>query len=497
MFARLVFDVLSLTNTVLDHCSSQRLEWILSTRRPDVEPVRVEHGLQATVRKTSVTDDKLRLPISAYADARAPRSAALYDDEVTARTDGHVLERVRRVKRIRRSPYYGRAERKYFDEDGKPMFFDHKGNLRTAYMFEDLVQSEAKPISAKPISTSTASTTTVAPLVFYKDDASQYFILYNDQLLRIDADKKMHIHSASDPAYSEQVKFLKQCNKTGQRRRRRSAESADTSADETDMLADILSNIIATDDIAGAFEGEPTASTTDESVYRFSRRRRSVEKVEKPAEKPAEEPAEKPTEKPAEKPAEEPPEKPTEQSTEKSVERSTTEKPVEKPLARKHGQQSEQSEQKLESQPEEKKVVQNEPRSSSSSLNNSPNGPNGESLSKSVSDAAVSATEKPKAGQESDDAKVRERKRRRHRKRDRRQKNVGAAANDGVTVAPTTESSSLSDPIQTGGNFSFDHIFDQLIDWLSGTDVANASLPAKPRRPARERVAESSEAKRE
>lgn len=455
--------------------------------------MRVEHGLQATVRKTSVTDDKLRLPISAYADARAPRSAALYDDEVTARTDGHVLERVRRVKRIRRSPYYGRAERKYFDEDGKPMFFDHKGNLRTAYMFEDLVQSEAKPISAKPISTSTASTTTVAPLVFYKDDASQYFILYNDQLLRIDADKKMHIHSASDPAYSEQVKFLKQCNKTGQRRRRRSAESADTSADETDMLAGILSNIIATDVIAGAFEGEPTASTTDESVYRFSRRRRSVEKVEKPAEKPAEEPAEKPTE----KPAEEPPEKPTEQSTEKSVERSTTEKPVEKPLARKHGQQSEQSEQKLESQPEEKKVVQNEPRSSSSSLNNSPNGPNGESLSKSVSDAAVSATEKPKADQESDDAKVRERKRRRHRKRDRRQKNVGAAANDGVTVAPTTESSSLSDPIQTGGNFSFDHIFTQLIDWLSGTDVANASLPAKPRRPARERVAESSEAKRE
>lgn len=455
--------------------------------------MRIEHGLQTTVRKTSVTDDKLRLPISAYADARAPRSAALYDDEVTARTDGHVLERVRRVKRIRRSPYYGRAERKYFDEDGKPMFFDHKGNLRTAYMFEDLVQSEAKPISAKPISTSTASTTTVAPLVFYKDDASQYFILYNDQLLRIDADKKMHIHSASDPAYSEQVKFLKQCNKTGQRRRRRSAESADTSADETDMLAGILSNIIATDDIAGAFEGEPTASTTDESVYRFSRRRRSVEKVEKPAEKPAEEPAEKPTE----KPAEEPPEKPTEQSTEKSVERSTTEKPVEKPLARKHGQQSEQSEQKLESQPEEKKVVQNEPRSSSSSLNNSPNGPNGESLSKSVSDAAVSATEKPKADQESDDAKVRERKRRRHRKRDRRQKNVGAAANDGVTVAPTTESSSLSDPIQTGGNFSFDHIFTQLIDWLSGTDVANASLPAKPRRPARERVAESSEAKRE
>ena len=142
-------------------------------------------------------------------------------------------------------------------------------------------------------------------------------------------------------------------------------------------------------------------------------------------------------------------------------------------------------------------MVQNEPRSSSSSLNNTPNGPNGESLSKSVSDAAVSATEKPKAGQESDDAKVRERKRRRHRKRDRRQKNVGAAANDGVTVAPTTESSSLSDPIQTGGNFSFDHIFDQLIDWLSGTDVANASLPAKPRRPARERVAESSEAKRE
>lgn len=458
--------------------------------------MRIEHGLQTTVRKTSVTDDKLRLPISAYADARAPRSAALYDDEVTARTDGHVLERVRRVKRIRRSPYYGRAERKYFDEDGKPMFFDHKGNLRTAYMFEDLVQSEAKPISAKPISTSTASTTTVAPLVFYKDDASQYFILYNDQLLRIDADKKMHIHSASDPAYSEQVKFLKQCNKTGQRRRRRSAESADTSADETDMLAGILSNIIATDDIAGAFEGEPTASTTDESVYRFSRRRRSVEKVEKPAEKPAEEPAEKPTEKPAEKPAE-PPEKPTEQSTEKSVERSTTEKPVEKPLARKHGQQSEQSEQKVESQPEEKKVVQNEPRSSSSSLNNSPNGPNGESLSKSVSDAAVSATEKPKADQESDDAKVRERKRRRHRKRDRRQKNVGAAANDGVTVAPTTESSSLSDPIQTGGNFSFDHIFTQLIDWLSGTDVANASLPTKPRRPARERVAESSEAKRE
>lgn len=451
--------------------------------------MRIEHGLQTTVRKTSVTDDKLRLPISAYADARAPRSAALYDDEVTARTDGHVLERVRRVKRIRRSPYYGRAERKYFDEDGKPMFFDHKGNLRTAYMFEDLVQSEAKPISAKPISTSTASTTTVAPLVFYKDDASQYFILYNDQLLRIDADKKMHIHSASDPAYSEQVKFLKQCNKTGQRRRRRSAESADTSADETDMLAGILSNIIATDDIAGAFEGEPTASTTDESVYRFSRRRRSVEKVEKPAEKPAE--------KLAEKPAEEPPEKPTEQSTEKSVERSTTEKPVEKPLARKHGQQSEQSEQKVESQPEEKKVVQNEPRSSSSSLNNSPNGPNGESLSKSVSDAAVSATEKPKADQESDDAKVRERKRRRHRKRDRRQKNVGAAANDGVTVAPTTESSSLSDPIQTGGNFSFDHIFTQLIDWLSGTDVANASLPAKPRRPARERVAESSEAKRE
>nr|WOK43207.1 MAG: hypothetical protein [Apis mellifera filamentous virus] len=380
------------------------------------------------------------------------------------------------------------------------MFFDHKGNLRTAYMFEDLDQSETKPISAKPISTSTASTTTVAPLVFYKDDASQYFILYNDQLLRIDADKKMHIHSASDPAYSEQVKFLKQCNKTGQRRRRRSAESADTSADETDMLADILSNIIATDDIAGAFEGEPTASTTDESVYRFSRRRRSVEKVEKPAEKPAEEPnekpAEKPTEKPAEKPAEEPPEKPTEQSTEKSVERSTTEKPVEKPLARKRGQQSEQSEQKVESQPEEKKVVQNEPRSSSSSLNNSPNGPNGESLSKSVSDAAVSATEKPKADQESDDAKVRERKRRRHRKRDRRQKNVGAAANDGITVAPTTESSSLSDPIQTGGNFSFDHIFTQLIDWLSGTDVANASLPAKPRRPARERVAESSEAKR-
>ena len=206
--------------------------------------MRVEHGLQATVRKTSVADDKLRLPISAYADARAPRSAALYDDEVTARTDGHVLERVRRVKRIRRSPYYGRAERKYFDEDGKPMFFDHKGNLRTAYMFEDLVQSEAKPISAKPISTSTASTTTVAPLVFYKDDASQYFILYNDQLLRIDADKKMHIHSASDPAYSEQVKFLKQCNKTGQRRRRRSAESADTSADETDMLADILSNCL-------------------------------------------------------------------------------------------------------------------------------------------------------------------------------------------------------------------------------------------------------------
>lgn len=458
--------------------------------------MRIEHGLQTTVRKTSVTDDKLRLPISAYADARAPRSAALYDDEVTARTDGHVLERVRRVKRIRRSPYYGRAERKYFDEDGKPMFFDHKGNLRTAYMFEDLVQSEAKPISAKPISTSTASTTTVAPLVFYKDDASQYFILYNDQLLRIDADKKMHIHSASDPAYSEQVKFLKQCNKTGQRRRRRSAESADTSADETDMLAGILSNIITTDDIAGAFEGEPTASTTDESVYRFSRRRRSVEKVEKPAEKPAEEPAEKPTEKPAEKPAE-PPEKPTEQSTEKSVERSTTEKPVEKPLARKHGQQSEQSEQKVESQPEEKKVVQNEPRSSSSSLNNSPNGPNGESLSKSVSDAAVSATEKPKADQESDDAKVRERKRRRHRKRDRRQKNVGAAANDGVTVAPTTESSSLSDPIQTGGNFSFDHIFTQLIDWLSGTDVANASLPTKPRRPARERVAESSEAKRE
>lgn len=458
--------------------------------------MRVEHGLQATVRKTSVTDDKLRLPISAYADARAPRSAALYDDEVTARTDGHVLERVRRVKRIRRSPYYGRAERKYFDEDGKPMFFDHKGNLRTAYMFEDLVQSEAKPISAKPISTSTASTTTVAPLVFYKDDASQYFILYNDQLLRIDADKKMHIHSASDPAYSEQVKFLKQCNKTGQRRRRRSAESADTSADETDMLAGILSNIIATDVIAGAFEGEPTASTTDESVYRFSRRRRSVEKVEKPAEKPAEEPAEKPVEKPTEKPAEEPPEKPTEQSTEKSVERSTTEKPVEKPLARKHGQQSEQSEQKLESQPEEKKVVQNEPRSSSSSLNNSPNGPNGESLSKSVSDAAVSATEKPKADQESDDAKVRERKRRRHRKRDRRQKNVGAAANDSVTVAPTTESSSLSDPIQTGGNFSFDHIFAQLIDWLSGTDVANASLPAKPRRPAHERVAESSEAKR-
>lgn len=458
--------------------------------------MRIEHGLQTTVRKTSVTDDKLRLPISAYADARAPRSAALYDDEVTARTDGHVLERVRRVKRIRRSPYYGRAERKYFDEDGKPMFFDHKGNLRTAYMFEDLVQSEAKPISAKPISTSTASTTTVAPLVFYKDDASQYFILYNDQLLRIDADKKMHIHSASDPAYSEQVKFLKQCNKTGQRRRRRSAESADTSADETDKLAGILSNIIATDDIAGAFEGEPTASTTDESVYRFSRRRRSVEKVEKPAEKPAEEPAEKPTEKPAEKPAE-PPEKPTEQSTEKSVERSTTEKPVEKPLARKHGQQSEQSEQKVESQPEEKKVVQNEPRSSSSSLNNSPNGPNGESLSKSVSDAAVSATEKPKADQESDDAKVRERKRRRHRKRDRRQKNVGAAANDGVTVAPTTESSSLSDPIQTGGNFSFDHIFTQLIDWLSGTDVANASLPTKPRRPARERVAESSEAKRE
>lgn len=454
--------------------------------------MRVEHGLQATVRKTSVADDKLRLPISAYADARAPRSAALYDDEVTARTDGHVLERVRRVKRIRRSPYYGRAERKYFDEDGKPMFFDHKGNLRTAYMFEDLFQSEAKPISAKPISTSTASTTTVAPLVFYKDDASQYFILYNDQLLRIDADKKMHIHSASDPAYSEQVKFLKQCNKTGQRRRRRSAESADTSADETDMLAGIFSNIITTDDIAGAFEGKRTASTTDESVYRSSRRRRSVEKVEKPAEKPAE--------KLAEKPAEEPPEKPTEQSTEKSVESSTTEKPVEKPLARKHGQQSEQSEQseqKLESQPEEKKVVQNEPRSSSSSLNNSPNDPNGESLSKSVSDAVVSATEKPKAGQEPDDAKVRERKRRRHRKRDRRQKNVGAAANDSVTVAPTTESSSLSDPIQTGGNFSFDHIFAQLIDWLSGTDVANASLPAKPRRPARERVAESSEAKRE
>ena len=142
-------------------------------------------------------------------------------------------------------------------------------------------------------------------------------------------------------------------------------------------------------------------------------------------------------------------------------------------------------------------MVQNEPRSSSSSLNNSPNDPNGESLSKSVSDAVVSATEKPKAGQEPYDAKVRERKRRRHRKRDRRQKNVGAAANDSVTVAPTTESSSLSDPIQTGGNFSFDHIFAQLIDWLSGTDVANASLPAKPRRPARERVAESSEAKRE
>lgn len=447
--------------------------------------MRVEHGLQATVRKTSVTDDKLRLPISAYADARAPRSAALYDDEGTARTDGHVLERVRRVKRIRRSPYYGRVERKYFDENGKPMLFDHKGNLRSAYTFEDLFQTEAKPTS-----TSTASTTTVAPLVFYKDDASQYFILYNDQLLRIDADKKMHIHSASDPAYSEQVKFLKQCDKTGQRRRRRSADGAYASADETDILADVLSNIIATDDIAGVFEGEQTASATDESVYRFSRRRRSVEKVEKPTEKPDEQSTEKSVEKPAEKPTEKPAEKPAEQSTEKSVERSTTEKPAEKPLARKHVRRSEQ---KLESQPEEEKVVQNEPRSSSSSLNNSPNG---ESLSKSVSDAAASATKKPKADQESDDAKVRERKRRRHRKRDRRQKNVGAAANDGVTVAPTTESSSLSDPIQAGGNFSFDHIFAHLIDWLSGTDVSNASLPAKPRRPARERVAESSEAKR-
>lgn len=449
--------------------------------------MRVEHGLQATVRKTSVTDDELRLPISAYADVRALRSAALYDGEGTARTDGHVLERVRRVKRIRRSPYYGRAERQYFDENGKPMFFDHKGNLRTAYTFEDLFQTEVKPTS-----TSTVSTTTVAPLVFYKDDASQYFILYNDQLLRIDADKKMHIHSASDPAYSEQVKFLKRCNKTGQRRRRRSTDGANASADETDMIADALSNIIATDDIAGVFEGEWSASTTDESVYRSNRRRRSVEKAVEKVEKPTEKPDEQSTEKSVEKPAEKLTEKPAEQSTEKSVERSTTEKPAEKPLARKHAQQSEQ---KLESRPEEKKEVQIEPRSSSSSLNNSPNG---ESLSKSVSDAAASATEKTKADQESDDAKVRERKRRRQRKRDRRQKNVGgAAANDEVTVAPTTESSNLNDPIQAGGNFSFDHIFAHLIDWLSGTDVANASLPAKPRRPARERVAESSgEAKR-
>ena len=56
-----------------------------------------------------------------------PRSAALYDDEGTARTDGQVLERVRRVKRIRRSPYYGRAERKYFDEEGKTHVFRSPG----------------------------------------------------------------------------------------------------------------------------------------------------------------------------------------------------------------------------------------------------------------------------------------------------------------------------------------------------------------------------------